>query len=466
MEDSIESDLSLRKEACKTSIKEGSAYSFMDGFGLRYITPFALALGASTTVVGLISTLPNFIGNISQTYSLRIMERSSRKKIVVPSVLFQAVMWLPLIIVGVLYFNKTINSLIASIILLFLYSLIVIAGSFAVPAWTSWMKDIVTEKHASYYGKRNAILGFIALTGMIVAGFILDYFDSKNPFYGFAILFIIAFIGRSVSGYFFTKKYEPELKYDEGYYFTFREFVKKMPHNNFGRFVIYFSLMTFAVTIASPFLAVYMLDELHFSYTMFTLVTISASVSTLIFVPLWGRVADKYGNITVLKICGFFIPLMPLIWFLSNYFSNKIYVVFFYLVFVEIISGIVWSGFNLAASTFITLSVSRQRIGVCVAYYSIISSFCALIGALIGGIISSYDFEIFGITSILFIMLLSFVIRVLVYFFVSPMIKEVRQVDSLDIKQIREKILKRMPSSLWHNNLGVKRSGINQAGAN
>ena len=49
------------KESEKTSIREGSFFGVMEGFGVRYITPYALALGATNLIVGLISTLPGFL---------------------------------------------------------------------------------------------------------------------------------------------------------------------------------------------------------------------------------------------------------------------------------------------------------------------------------------------------------------------------------------------------------------------
>ena len=130
-------------------------------------------------------------------------------------------------------------------------------------------------------------------------------------------VFFIAFLGRSLSGYLFTKHYEPKLEIKEGYYFSFFDFFKKMPKNNFGRFTIFSSLVTFATAIASPFFAVYMLRELGFSYFEFTLIIISSIFANFIFQPFWGKFADKFGNINVIKLCGFFIFLVPLLWFVS-----------------------------------------------------------------------------------------------------------------------------------------------------
>lgn len=70
----------LKENSKKLSIQEGSGYGVMNGFGLRYITPYALALGASNTIIGLLSSLPPFLGTLSQIQSSKLIEKVQRKK--------------------------------------------------------------------------------------------------------------------------------------------------------------------------------------------------------------------------------------------------------------------------------------------------------------------------------------------------------------------------------------------------
>ena len=99
----------LKEKTKKYSIKEGSSYSFMDGFGLRYISPFAVAIGANNTQIGLLSSIPTLFGNLSQLLTPKIMEKTSRKKIVFLGVLMQALSWLPLITISILFYLKYIH---------------------------------------------------------------------------------------------------------------------------------------------------------------------------------------------------------------------------------------------------------------------------------------------------------------------------------------------------------------------
>ena len=61
-----------------------------------------------------------------------------------------------------------------------------------------------------------------------------------------------------------------------------------------------------------------MLKNLGFSYTTLMLVNISATVFTLLFSPVLGKFADKYGNRELLKVGGILVSLIPFFWLFSS----------------------------------------------------------------------------------------------------------------------------------------------------
>ncbi|MFZ5955262.1 MAG: MFS transporter [Nanoarchaeota archaeon] len=444
----VENEGELKAKARKISIIEGSACSVMDGFGSRYITPYALALGANNTHIGFLSSIPSLIGDFSQLCSIRLIKKVPRKKIVFFGVLLQALMWLGIIFAGSLFFLFNLSSNLVLILLIFIYSCLIICGGFVEPIWNSWMKDIVPEKSAAYFGKRTRICNSIALTSMLIAGFILDYFKQTKIFLGFIILFFIAFIFRSVSALLFLKKYEPQYVHNEESYFSFRSFLKKIHQNNFGKFVIYVALIQFATAIASPFFSVYALKYLEFTYTQYTIMIMAPIIASILLVSSWGKFANKYGNSKVLKICGSMIWLIPFLWMFSPliFILNK-NLAWFYIILVEGFSGSVWAGFNLSSSNFIYDAVTKDRIAYCFTYFNILGSIGTFIGAMIGGFISSSNFVFFGLSSILLIFLFSSIMRFSVFLIMAERIKEVREVEKFDFdvtkySQMIKKILR------------------------
>jgi len=422
----------------RLSIIEGNFSVLQTSFGTNNIVPYAIAIGGNNphlnTFVGFLSSFPSLLGNISQIFTYKLLERYSRKQIVSLFVFLQSIMWIGIILSGALLLHLQVSSTISLSMLVFFYSLLIFFGAFAGPAWTSLMKDLVVTNKGAYFGKRNTINGIISLTAFLIAGTFLNYLDKPYILYGFFLCFIIAFFGRSISAFLFTKHYYPEFKIDKTSYFSFFEFVKRMPHNNFGKFTMFIATFTLSVAIASPFFTVYMFNQLNLSYIQWTFIVLTTSIFTLIFSPFWGRFADKYGNLSVLKLTGFFIPFIPVLYIVANWIPNK-NTVFLVLCISEVFSGIFWSGFNLSASNFIYDAVTKQRITICSAYYSLINGVGTFIGATIGGILTSMSISLFSFNSILIVFGVSMILRLLVYLFMINRIKEVREVECFDIKQ-------------------------------
>ena len=436
----------LAEKTKKLSIKEGVAYSVMDGAGIRYLTPYALAIGASNAQIGFLTSIPSLLGNFSQLVSSKFMEKFSRKKIIVISVLFQALMWLPIIALGYWFFYKNVNNGLSANLLILFYSALIIFGAFASPAWHSLMRDNVGKGRGHYFSKRNRIIGASSLVIMLASGLILNYFEKSNlVFIGFAIIFGMAFASRLISTYFLSKHYDPEFRLNPKLYFNLWEFIKGIPRSNFGKFSLFISLVMLATYIVSPFFAVYILRDLGYSYAVWAIIIISSSLSSFLFLPLWGKFSDRFGNLKVLRITGAITPLVPLAWFVT-FFLAKINpsVVLPYLLCTEFISGFVWAGFNLSAVNFIYDAVTRPKIGLCVAYYSILNGTGIFIGATLGGILASLNISFLGLTPILFVMLVSGIARLLVYFFMIPRIKEVREVEPYHDGELRKEIIQQV----------------------
>jgi MFS family permease len=422
-------DGKLKEETKKLSVKEGIAAGIMDGAGVKYITPYALAIGASNAQIGFLTSIPSLLGNFSQLFSYKAIEKYPRKKVIAVGVFLQALMWIPIIFLGYLFFFRGINHGFSATLLILFYTLFTVFGSFISPAWNSLMKDDVDKDRGKYFGNRSRTIDFIGLLVMLVCGFILNYFSGINLFFGFMILFGIAFFSRMISAYLFNKHYEPKLKLEKGYYFSLWQFIKKVPESNFGKFTVGVALIHLGTYIASPFFSVYLLKELNLDYVIWTVIVVFNILGTLLFVQLWGKFADNYGNLKVIKWTGLLIPLIPLLWFFS-FFVVKINftATIIYLIAVEIFSGFVWAGFNLCARNFIYDAVTREKLALCISYYNILSGITVFIGATIGGAIASMNFNLFGIGPILFIFLLSTILRFTFYFVLMPKVQEVRGV--------------------------------------
>lgn len=404
-------DNKIRK-SLRVSFWDGVCASVMLGVTQDYLIPYALALKATVKQIGLLSSLPNLCAALIQLKSADITERlASRKKIILISVFLQAVTLLPILLIP--YMAKDNHALILIILTLLFTGF----GAMSLGAWASLMSEYIPAgKRGYYFGWRNKVLGLVAVVASLCAGIILQIFKHK-VLWGFLIILAVACVVRLSCVYFLALQYEPKFRHSHGHYFSFFDFLRRAKESNFARFVFFVSSLNFCVNLAAPFFAVFMIRDLHFNYLTYTMVIIPVPLTTLLLIQKWGRFADKVGNIRILKFCAFFIASLPLPWIV---YRHPIF-----LIFVQIVGGFAWSGFNLCATNFIFDSASSPKRTRCISYFNAINGFGISLGAIIGGYLATHLPPLAGYT-LLRLFFISSTMRFLVILVFTPKIKEVR----------------------------------------
>lgn len=440
--------------ARRYSIKEGIFASAKASFGDRFVSPFAIAINASSSLVVLLSAVSGLLGPLSQTFGSKLIEKYSRKKIILKSVFFESLAWLPLIIISILFYKGILTNTLPFLLLLS-FSLYIILTNIGHPAWFSWMGDIIGEKYRGrFFSKRNLITGFVSIILAVSASFFLDYTKKNNwIMFGFIILFSLALLSRLICWRTFKKQYEPKIKLKKGYYFSFWDFVIQAPKNNFGKFSLFRAILQFSTSISGPLLVVYLLRNLEFNYATYMIIILAGTLFSLAVLELWGKFADKYGNYKVLYLTSILIPTIPILWILS---PSPIYLILV----PSLISGISWAGFNLTASNFIYDNVSPQKRGLASSYYNMLNGIGIFLGAGLGALLIKF-LTISFIEPILMIFLIGAVARMIVVFIFLPKVKEIRKTKRLiSSKALKNIILKEAGPTLHeevHEIISIKK---------
>lgn len=219
------------KLSLKLSTLDGTAFSAMMGLTQNYLTPFAIALKATTLQIGLLSSFPNLLMAVSQLVAPNLSEKAgSRKGFILPVVLVHALLWLPILLVPYLFTESRVAWLI------FFVALSAIAGSMANPAWGSMMADLVPRQiRGRYFSFRGRILGFTTLVFSFIGAAVLQRF-TDNIFLGFAIIFGGALVFRLVSLYFLKAMYEPGQVMSLENSRSLGFIISRMGTSNLGRF--------------------------------------------------------------------------------------------------------------------------------------------------------------------------------------------------------------------------------------
>lgn len=430
--------IELRHKARRNSIKEGSFSSIKTALGDNYIVPFAVAINSSNFLIGMISSISGLVGPISQWFSSRLIEKYKRKKIITTATLYESLAWIPLILISFLFYKGILTSFLPLLFLIF-FSLYIIIANITNPAWFSWTGDLVDEDYrGKWFSKRNFILGIVSIIFTIMAAFFLDLLKKQGYIlFGFMVLFFLALVARLISRQYFKKTYEPKLILKKADHFSFFEFIKKAPKNNFGRYVLFKTMMVFTVFIASPFFTVYMLRNLNFSYVTFMLIVLSQTFFGILTVKQWGKFADKYGNYEVMKLTVVLISIFPALWLIS---SSPIFLIFV----PSLIGGVGWAGFNLAAGNFIYDSVSPKKRGLVLSYHNLLHGIGIFLGAGLGAILVK-TLTITFMDKLLFIFLVSSFARLSIGLIMLPYIKEVRKTEQFNSERaIKSLIPKRI----------------------
>ena len=152
-------------------------------------------------------------------------------------------------------------------------------------------------------------------------------------------------------------------------------------HPRFAGFTAVAFLWNFSLMVAGPFFSVYLVRDLGASPTQIGLLAAIFSVTNIVGQRIWGRLNDRRGAAWVMRITGFMIPAVPLLWAVA---PNP-----WYLLAVEALSGFVWAGYGLSSfNLLLSLTPPAQRARYTALYQiSVFSS--AFIGPLVGSTLAA-----------------------------------------------------------------------------
>ena len=427
MKQEVNQEIAKKQKALKVSIHEGAASSLSLSIGETYITPFALALKAQPFHIGIINSFSGLISPLAQFFGSKILEKYTRKKIVLFSALIQSLLWIPIVLLAFAFWKGMFQENAIYFLLIF-YSLLSALGGLLYPAWFSWMGDLVPEKErGKYFGNRTRILSAVGLIGVLIGAFVLDAFKTRGLLlFGFASLFLAASLFRFVSYIILHKQYSPQFKLKKKYYFSLLDFLKRF--DNFGKFAVYQALFNFVLMIASPFFAVYMLQELNFNYITFMIVTIRSTIYYLIFVTLIGKFSDKYGNRLLLHTGAFLFSINPILWI---FIKSPLLLILI----PQMIVGLANAALVIGHINFTYGSVSKEHRAICTAYANILIGIGVFFGSLLGGLIINYAHPSF-INTFVFVFLISAIGRFAVSFIFLKILKDEKKFPSLPPQHI------------------------------
>src|SRR5690349_17480409 len=92
------------QKSLRGQVREGASAAVMQGSGETYLSAFALLLHATPFQIGLLAAVPPIIGTAAQLLSVKVLDRvKSRKPLILFGAAGQALAWLPLFFLPMLF---------------------------------------------------------------------------------------------------------------------------------------------------------------------------------------------------------------------------------------------------------------------------------------------------------------------------------------------------------------------------
>ncbi len=435
----------------KELVKEGSLDAVKVGVAETYFGAFGVFLGGTPMQIGALATLPPLIGAMAQVWGMQIAEQAvSRRTAGVRCIQLQAALTLSLILVEYL-FGAGWWALVALIALVSLYQVTI--GLLA-PIWNSLVGDLIPPtSRGEFFGYRNTWISIVTFVSVILGGQLIHLSSlSDRTAFGFCAVFAIAAFSRFVSASHLARIPDEVLHVPAESKFSFWQFIRRAKQSNFVRFTLFTSTMNFAAALSGPYFAMYMLNDLRMSYYEYTLVVSAVVLVQFAVMRSWGRLSDQFGNRKIMGIAGALISINPLLWLVSSE--------IWFVIGIQLYSGLFWAGFNLAAANFVFDAVTPQKRARCFAYQSIINGWFVFLGSVLGGLAATQlprsASELFsgwvGYSPFLILFVLSAVARVLAMIVLFPRFQEVRSVQKIRSYELLIRVTSLRP--LWGATFG------------
>lgn len=280
-----------------------------------FLSGWALKSGASMTYIGLLNAA-GAAAIVIQFPAIWMAAQWPRRKLLWGvTQLTGRLIWLLLALLP-LFVSSLENIRAISLVLVYAgFMFLNVAG----PAWTSWLRDFIPEERMGRHLGSRMATGLITGSAVgILGGFLVDYFKDGPRMGGwiYNALFALASLAGLAGVFFGLRQPEPRVEKQGGSLYAL--LMGPLRDLNFRRYIYFMLAWGFAGFLALPFTMAYMLSRLGFDMRWAVGMAMLSQIMTALFMPMWGRLSDRFTSKSVLSIaCPMFLMAYPL-WLLSG----------------------------------------------------------------------------------------------------------------------------------------------------
>jgi MFS family permease len=356
-----------------------------------FLAAYALFLGCDNFQIGILAALP-FLTQPLQILAIPLVERLRWRKIITLSAWIPAqLIWIPIALIP-LFLNVPSQGAV-----IFLLAAIAIRGVFASVmscAWNSWQRDLVPQQVlGSFYARRQMWANLAAMIFGLLAAFFVSYWEVRAPGsealgYTFPLLLGAVFLGLA-SPVFISLIPEPLMPPPGHQPSLFSILSTPFRDGNYRHLLRFLFLWGLALNLSIPFFAVYMLQRLGLSLPAVIGFSILAQASNILFLRVWGPLADRFGIKAILSVSASLYLLVILGWTFTTV-PERHFLTIPLLVVLHILAGVAAAGVTLATATIGLKLAPKGQATAYLAAAGLATSLGVGLGPLIGGYLGDF----------------------------------------------------------------------------
>lgn len=422
----------IRRSLRASTIDGVFATVFSNTTGGVLLSNFILDLGASSTQIGLLASIP-MLANLLQPIGAYFSEKTTSRHVYCLWIYgISRLMWVALAI-GIFltnWYHFDAQSLIYWTLGISLATHLL--GALGSASWLSWMAVLVPRRlRGRYFGFRNSAANLTNLISIPLLGLIISlWFRGALEGFGIVLLLGIVFGIVSLAFQFFIVDVNPQMQHlmteDEATgkdkagedrakdseadgekqpNISLRQsFTDILKDTNFLMFLLYFNLWMFSVNLCAPFFNLYLLDNLKLDISQVTLYNSITAAANLLMLLVWGKIADRIGNRPILIGVGVLVAVTPILWLFTGADELSIWL---WLPLLHILGGGTWAAIDLCTNN---LQIGVAPVQNQTAYFGIVAAVAGVSGAL-GTLAGGYMAQIDGLGGLFGIFVLSGILR-------------------------------------------------------
>ncbi|HWW66175.1 MAG TPA: MFS transporter [Sphingomonadaceae bacterium] len=351
------------------------------------LTVFALYLGASNLMIGILASAP-FLSQLLQGPAILLIEHGrARKRVAVLSSIVGRAM---LAVMGVAAFLPKPAAL--GIVLVAQFILCGL-GAFGGCAWNAWLRDLAPEERLGHiFARRTAYATGVSLVAGLAAALLVDRTPVGSHWraIAFAGLYAAGCVAGLISAAIVARIPEPMMAMRAPEDLNLRSLLREpFADHNFRRLVGFLASWQFAINLATPFFTVFLVRQLGFTMTFVMILSVVSQIANLVALRSWGVLSDRFTNKSVLLVAAptYILCIVGMIG--ASQISHRD-VASAYLVLLHLFMGASVAGVTLG-STNIALKLSPK--GAATAYVAtnaLVTSVAAGIAPILGGILADF----------------------------------------------------------------------------